>query len=143
MYVVLSALFLWLLDITNVSKKFALGLAGFGIILYSSVQVYHVQKSLISGLIEEEQRKEAFLWLKQYKPDNIIVLDPMYKLYLNHYFKIANLNCGIYSVKIAELEYDYIVLPKSNRSQVKEQNLVLGEEMYQNDFVKIYSLIGY
>jgi len=140
LYLVSSYLLFNILNALNTKERYNIYLIGLIIILYSSYQIYHTEKILAHVRTEERQRKETFQWLINYKPRNVLVLNPKYALFLNHYFKAAKINCEIYTEKKEDRKYDLVILSKNKSFESASPSMVLGKKIYQNNFVQVYGL---
>jgi len=141
LYLLVSFLFFWLLRVIKIAHMYKPFLVGIILLMYGGYQLYHLEKQLALVRIKERQRKETFIWLKAFKPNNMLVLDPPYALYLNHYFKSAKINCKIYSEIKADMQYDFLIFSKDEKFQMDSVGLASsGKKVYQNNFVRVYDL---
>ena len=141
LYLVASFLFFWVLYKMRIEQKYKSFLVGIILLMYCCYQLYHLKKFLAPVRVEEQQRKETFIWLKAFKPKNILVLDPLYALFLNHYFKAAKINCSVHSEIIADTQYNFLIFSVNDKLEINKMSLApLGKKVYQNNYIRVYEL---
>jgi hypothetical protein len=139
-YFMISFLLFWVLQKMGLRNKGKLYLTAIIIGFYASYQIFILEKQMVPFQIASQQRIETFRWLIKHQPQNILVPDPFYSLYLNHYFKVAQLNCTVHSEKKLNQEFDFLILPTSRPVETEGFQVEWEKKVYQNNAVIIYDL---
>ncbi|WP_026464081.1 glycosyltransferase family 39 protein [Adhaeribacter aquaticus] len=140
LYFVAVILSFWFLK--SLKEKYKVLLVSIIVLAYSSYQIYYVEKSLSELNPKEIGRKITFQWLLKNNAKQLLVLDAPYALFLNHYFKTANMPCKIYLEDNGIVKYDFVVMSQNLNEEVINLSLVLGKEVYKNESIKIFEVIS-
>lgn len=138
-FLIAAFLFFWILDLIKVNGKIKLFLASSVVIIYSTYQLYYIEKDLRWLNFKQNQYKKTFAWLKETKFKNLLVLNAPYALFLNHDIKVSKYKGKVYSHENEGEKYDLLIKSKYDSDEKINQGSI-GKRVYQNYFIQIFQI---